>query len=113
MRCDGSRRAVDRCEEHRQGGDAVAAQGGAYEGGEAGPKELVEHEAGRATGRAAGLLLALLGARPIGVAAAAGLVLFFVGAIAAHLSARVYHNIAVPGGYLVLATGSLALLLVA
>jgi hypothetical protein len=60
---------------------------------------------------AAGLVLALLGLQPIGVAAATGLVLFFVAAIAAHLRARVHHNIAVPSGYLVLAVGSLVFLL--
>ncbi|MGW4730665.1 DoxX family protein [Streptomyces shenzhenensis] len=60
---------------------------------------------------AAGLLLGLLGARPLGVAAAAGLVLFFIGAVAAHLRMRVLHNIAFPLGYLGLATASLALAL--
>ncbi|MFJ8792768.1 DoxX family protein [Streptomyces sp. NPDC102462] len=58
---------------------------------------------------AAGLLLGLLGARPLGVAAAVGLVLFFVGAVAAHVRLRVYHNIAFPLGYLALATTTLAL----
>ena len=58
---------------------------------------------------AAGLLLGLLGVRFIGVAAAAGLVLFFIGAVAAHIRARVYHNIAFPGGYLGLAAASLVL----
>ncbi|WP_229403400.1 DoxX family protein [Micromonospora okii] len=61
---------------------------------------------------AVGLVLALLGLRPIGVAAAAGLVLFFIGAVAAHLRARVHHNIAVPAGYLALAAASLVFLLV-
>lgn len=58
---------------------------------------------------AAGLLLGLLGVRFIGIAAATGLVLFFIGAVAAHVRARVYHNIAFPGGYLGLATAALAL----
>ncbi|MBL1100871.1 DoxX family protein [Streptomyces coffeae] len=58
---------------------------------------------------AVGLLLGLLGVRFIGVAAATGLVLFFVGAIAAHTRARVYHNIMFPGGFLGLATASLIL----
>lgn len=58
---------------------------------------------------AAGLLLGLLGARPLGVAAAVGLVLFFVGAVAAHVRLRVYHNIAFPLGYLALAATALAL----
>jgi DoxX-like family len=58
---------------------------------------------------AAGLLLGLMDVWFVGVAAAAGLVLFFVGAVAAHLRARVYYNIAFPGGYLALAIASLAL----
>ncbi|MGC9494922.1 DoxX family protein [Streptomyces sp. WG7] len=49
---------------------------------------------------AAGLLIGLLGVRPLGVAAAVGLVLFFVGAVAAHVRTRVWHNIAFPIGYL-------------
>ncbi len=58
---------------------------------------------------AAGLLLGLVGVPVIGVAAATGLVLFFIGAIAAHVRARVYDNIAFPGGYLALAAASLVL----
>ncbi|MPZ85583.1 MAG: DoxX family protein [Actinophytocola sp.] len=58
---------------------------------------------------AAGLLLGLLGMRPLGIAAAIGLVLFFVGALAAHVRARVFHNIAFPGAYVALAIASAAL----
>ncbi|MEU1005809.1 DoxX family protein [Streptomyces tibetensis] len=58
---------------------------------------------------AAGLLLGLMGVPVIGVAAATGLVLFFIGATAAHIRARVYYNIAFPGGYLALAAASLVL----
>ncbi|CAL9478104.1 DoxX family protein [Streptomyces sp. enrichment culture] len=58
---------------------------------------------------AAGLLLGLLGVPGVGVAAATGLVLFFVGAVAAHVRARVYYNFAFPGGYLALAAGALVL----
>ncbi|MGV4981215.1 DoxX family protein [Streptomyces sp. NPDC001709] len=58
---------------------------------------------------AAGLLLGLLGARSLGVAAGAGLVLFYVGAVIAHVRARVFHNIAFPGLFLALAAGALAL----
>jgi hypothetical protein len=36
-------------------------------------------------------------------------VLFFIGAVTAHLRARVYGNIAFPGTYLLLAVASLAL----
>jgi hypothetical protein len=58
---------------------------------------------------AAGLVLGLLGVRFIGIAAAAGLVLFFVGAVTAHVRARVFYNIAFPGAYLLLAAASLVL----
>jgi hypothetical protein len=60
---------------------------------------------------AVGLLVGLLGVRPIGVAAAIGLVLFFVGAVAIHLWKRVFHNIAAPIAFLLLASGSLTLAL--
>jgi hypothetical protein len=59
----------------------------------------------------AGLLVGLLSVRPLGVAAAIGLVLFFIGALVTHVSARVFHNIAVPGTYLALAVASAALAL--
>ena len=58
---------------------------------------------------AAGLVLGLLGVRLLGIAAAIGLVLFFTGALATHVRARVFHNIAVPGAYLALAAASAAL----
>jgi hypothetical protein len=58
---------------------------------------------------AAGLLLGLMGFRTAGRAAASGLVLFFIGAIATHLRARALHNIAFPGAYLALALASLTL----
>ncbi|MEW2288724.1 DoxX family protein [Streptomyces sp. NPDC047841] len=58
---------------------------------------------------AAGLLLGLLGAHPLGIAAGTGLVLFYVGAVAAHVRARALRTLAFPGVFLALATGSLAL----
>jgi hypothetical protein len=58
---------------------------------------------------AAGLLLGLLGVRPLGIAAAIGLALFFIGALAAHVRARVFHNIAFPGAYFALAIASAVL----
>ncbi|MDK0518244.1 DoxX family protein [Streptomyces sp. ML-6] len=58
---------------------------------------------------AVGLAVGLLGVRVIGVAAAIGLVLFFVGAMAAHVRARVFRNIAFPGAYLAMAIASLGL----
>jgi hypothetical protein len=56
---------------------------------------------------AAGLLLGLLGVRYIGVAAAVGLVLFFLGAIGVHLRAREHHFITTTVGYFVLAAAAL------
>jgi DoxX-like family len=60
---------------------------------------------------AVGLLLGLLGVRPIGIAAALGLVAFFIGAVATHVRARVFYNIAFPMAYLALAVVSLVGLL--
>lgn len=60
---------------------------------------------------AAGLLLGLLGVPHIGLAAAGGLVLFFLGANLIHLRAKVFHNIAFPLFFLALAAGSLVLAL--
>jgi DoxX-like protein len=60
---------------------------------------------------AVGLLLGLLGVPSIGGAAATGLVLFFIGAIAAHIRARAYAKIVYPGTYLLLAAASLILVL--
>jgi DoxX-like family len=55
---------------------------------------------------AAGLLVGI--AVPvIGVLAAAGLVLFFIGALVAHIRAGVFYNIAFPGLYLALAVATL------
>ncbi|MFF2328456.1 MULTISPECIES: DoxX family protein [unclassified Streptomyces] len=51
----------------------------------------------------AGLVLGLLGLPAIGLAAAVGLVLFFVGAVFAHIRAKVFHNIAFPLAFLCLA----------
>ncbi|MBX6357057.1 MAG: DoxX family protein [Micromonosporaceae bacterium] len=57
---------------------------------------------------AVGLLVGL--AVPvIAILAATGLVLFYIGALVAHLRARVYYNIAFPGLYLALAAATLAL----
>lgn len=58
---------------------------------------------------ALGLLLGLLGVPLIGTAAAAGLVVFFIGAIAFHIRARVFYNIAFPAFFLALAAASLFL----
>ncbi|WP_067676983.1 DoxX family protein [Nocardia miyunensis] len=55
---------------------------------------------------AAGLVIGLIRVPWLGVAAGIGLILFFVGAIVAHIRARVVYNIAFPGLYLLLALAS-------
>jgi DoxX-like family len=60
---------------------------------------------------AAGLLIGLLGVRPLGVAAAVGLVLFFACALATHVRRRVFHNIVFPAAYFALAVACAALAL--
>lgn len=57
-----------------------------------------------------GLLIGLAGVPLVGVAAAAGLVVYFVGAVVTHVRAGVLANIAFPGLYLLLATASLVML---
>lgn len=54
-------------------------------------------------------LLAGFAVPALGVAAATGLVLFFVGAVAVHLKTRVLHNLAFPLTFLLLAVASLVL----
>jgi hypothetical protein len=51
--------------------------------------------------------------RPLGIAAAVGLVVFFVLALALHVRERVFHNIAGPIGFLALSVATLWLMLVA
>ena len=57
---------------------------------------------------ALGLLIGI-GVPPLGVAAAVGLVLFFIGAIWAHIRVRDYASIPFPGMFLLLAAASLVL----
>jgi hypothetical protein len=59
---------------------------------------------------AIGLLVGVVGLPAIGIAAATGLVLYFIGAVIAHIRAGVFHNIAFPGAYLGLSAASLMLL---
>lgn len=61
---------------------------------------------------AAGLLTGLFGIRPLGVAAATGLVLFFLGAVAIHLRARALGTLPPTIGYLAFAVASLTLTIV-
>ena len=58
---------------------------------------------------AGGLAIGLLGIPWIGVAAATGLTLFFIGAVGFHIRARVFHNIAAPAGFLTLAVATLVI----
>lgn len=58
---------------------------------------------------ALGLLLGLLGVRFIGTAAAVGLVLFYIGAVIAHVRVRKYATIAAPGLFLGFAAATLVL----
>jgi hypothetical protein len=57
---------------------------------------------------AVGLAVGLAGVAWLGPAAAVGLVLFFTGAVVAHVRAGVLHNIGFPLLYLALAAGALA-----
>lgn len=52
---------------------------------------------------ALGLAIGLAGVAPLGLAAAVGLVVFYLCAVGAHLRARVFHNIAFPLLFLALA----------
>lgn len=55
---------------------------------------------------AIGLAIGLTVVHWLGVAAGIGLILFFVGALVAHMRARVFYNIAFPGLYLLLSVAS-------
>ncbi|MFH9132817.1 DoxX family protein [Streptomyces sp. NPDC017524] len=57
---------------------------------------------------AVGLLVGLFGVPWLGLAAGVGLIAFFVGAVLTHVRARVFHNIAFPGGFLLLAVAATA-----
>ncbi len=55
---------------------------------------------------AVGLLLGLVATPWLGLAAATGLVAFFLGAVGVHVRTKVFHNIAFPSTFLVLAAGA-------
>lgn len=55
---------------------------------------------------AIGLVGGLTVAPWLGAAAGIGLILFFIGAVVAHIRARVFYNLAFPGLYLLLAVVS-------
>jgi hypothetical protein len=73
------------------------------------PRSWLPYLAALKAAGALGLLLGLLGASTIETTAAAGLVLFFAGALIAHVRARVFYNIAFPGVFFALALASLIL----
>jgi hypothetical protein len=61
---------------------------------------------------AVGLIVGLLSLPALGIAAAVGLVLFFVCAVVTHLRAHVHYNIAFPATFLYLSAATLALMVV-
>ncbi|MFD8963159.1 DoxX family protein [Streptomyces anulatus] len=70
------------------------------------PPRAVPHLATLKLAGAVGLVVGLSGAPWLGLAAGIGLVAFFVGAVLAHVRARVFHNIAFPAGFLLLAVAA-------
>ncbi|MCC0576678.1 DoxX family protein [Streptomyces californicus] len=72
------------------------------------PSAMLPYVATLKLAGSAGLVIGLLGAHPLGLAAGVGLVAFFIGAVIAHIRARVFHNIAFPGVLLALAAASTA-----
>ncbi|TBO55328.1 DoxX family protein [Streptomyces kasugaensis] len=57
---------------------------------------------------AVGLVAGFAGLPLLGLAAAVGLVAFYVGAVVAHIRTRVFHNISFPLVFLVLAAGAVS-----
>ena len=76
------------------------------------PRSLVPLLAALKAAGAVGLLAGLLGIWVLGVAAATGLVLFFVGAVAIHLRTRAFGTLPPTLVYLAFAVASLALTVV-
>lgn len=68
----------------------------------------IPYLAGLKLAGAAGLLLGFVTTPWLGLAAATGLVGFFVAAVAVHVRTRVFHNIAFPAAYLLMAVGAAA-----
>jgi DoxX-like family len=60
---------------------------------------------------ALGLFAGLVGVPVVGPAAAAGLTLFFIGAVTRHIQTRVFHNIAFPASVLLVSVASLVVTL--
>ncbi|MEV5851521.1 DoxX family protein [Streptomyces anulatus] len=70
------------------------------------PPGAVPHLATLKLAGAVGLVVGLSGVPRLGLAAGIGLIAFFVGAVLAHVRARVFHNIAFPAGFLLLAVAA-------
>ncbi|MET8625254.1 DoxX family protein [Kitasatospora sp. NPDC004669] len=73
------------------------------------PRSWIPRLAALKAAGAAGLLIGLVAFPPLGIVAAVGLVLFYIGAVATHVRTRVLHNLYFPAGYLTLAVATLAL----
>ena len=74
------------------------------------PESVLPYLATLKLAGAIGLVAGLTVMRWLGVAAGIGLILFFIGALVAHIRARVFYNMAFPGLYLLLAVASTAYL---
>lgn len=102
-------RSRDRCDHHRsQWGDGSRGPGrGGFvlaNSAEVGVPRTWVSTLGLLKGAGAvGLFVGLVAFPPLGVAAAIGLIAFFVGAVITHIRARVFYNIAFPAAFLVLA----------
>lgn len=70
------------------------------------PESVLPHLATLKLAGALGIVVGMIVWPWAGVAAGVGLVLFFVGAVVAHVRARVFHNIAFPGLYLLLSVAA-------
>lgn len=66
-------------------------------------RRALPYLAGLKAAGAVGLALGLAGFTPLGLAAAVGLSLFYLGAVGAHVRASVFYNIAFPMVFLALA----------
>ena len=73
------------------------------------PESWIPRFAALQAAGAIGLALGLVGVPIVGVAAALGLVLFFIVAVVVHLRARDYHSLPSPVLFLVLAAATLVL----
>ena len=75
------------------------------------PESVLPYLATLKLAGAIGLVAGLTVMRWLGVAAGIGLIMFFIGALVAHIRARVFYNMAFPGLYLLLAVASAAYML--